>query len=113
MCKFQKGLTLQYQHPSQRDSMLAFALSLRTDSALTAAQRYLKTIPVVAFGITLTASWEATANGFQAGLLNGGPASLVWGFLVAGPGTLMIVLSLAEMASMFVLSQACSGMVQY
>jgi hypothetical protein len=62
----------------------------------------LRSIPVVAFGITLAASWEATANGFQAGLENGGAASLVWGFLVAGPGTALIVLSLAEMASMYV-----------
>ncbi|KAK5684576.1 hypothetical protein LTS10_004448 [Elasticomyces elasticus] len=62
--------------------------------------RYLKTIPTIAFSILLVCSWEATAGGFQAGLFNGGPAALVWGFAVAGPGTLMIVLSLAEMASM-------------
>ncbi|KAK4888975.1 hypothetical protein LTR27_012196 [Elasticomyces elasticus] len=61
--------------------------------------RYLKTIPTIAFSILLVCSWEATAGGFQAGLFNGGPAALVWGFAVAGPGTLMIVLSLAEMAS--------------
>ncbi|KAK6418895.1 hypothetical protein LTR81_007958 [Elasticomyces elasticus] len=61
--------------------------------------RYLKIIPTIAFSILLVCSWEATAGGFQAGLFNGGPAALVWGFAVAGPGTLMIVLSLAEMAS--------------
>ncbi|KAK5766193.1 hypothetical protein LTS12_003677 [Elasticomyces elasticus] len=66
---------------------------------LTSLQRYLKTIPTIAFSILLVCSWEATAGGFQAGLFNGGPAALVWGFAVAGPGTLMIVLSLAEMAS--------------
>lgn len=62
-------------------------------------QRYLKSLPVIAFGITLQASWESTINGVVNGLTNGGPSSLVWGFLVAGPGTAMIVLSLAEMAS--------------
>lgn len=54
---------------------------------------------MIAFGITLASSWEGVGGGFQAGLLNGGPACLVWGYLLAGPGTAMIVLSLAEMAS--------------
>jgi choline transport protein len=59
----------------------------------------LKTGAAVSFGVVIAASWAATANGFQAGLYNGGPAALVWGFLVAGPGTLAMVYSLAEMAA--------------
>lgn len=37
---------------------------------------------------------------FQAGLVNGGPASLVYGFLLTFLGTLALSFSLAEMASM-------------
>ena len=37
---------------------------------------------------------------FQAGLVNGGPSSLVYGFLLAFVGTLALSVSLAEMASM-------------
>ena len=53
----------------------------------------------MAFGITGVGTWEALANGIQSGFLNGGPASIVWGFVLAGCGALTIVLSLAEMAS--------------
>jgi amino acid transporter len=38
-------------------------------------------------------------SGFQHGLLNGGPASLVWGMLFSIVGTMSLALSLAEMAS--------------
>ncbi|KAK5133835.1 hypothetical protein LTR08_007166 [Meristemomyces frigidus] len=47
-------------------------------------QRYLETLPVVAFGITIVGTWEATANGIQSGFLNGGPSSIVWEFVLAG-----------------------------
>jgi choline transport protein len=38
-------------------------------------------------------------SGFQHGLRNGGPASLVWGMLFSIVGTMALALSLAEMAS--------------
>lgn len=37
---------------------------------------------------------------FSAGLVNGGPASLIYGMLLATAGTMALALSLAEMASM-------------
>lgn len=40
-----------------------------------------------------------TYSGFQHGLRNGGPASLVWGMLFSIIGTMALALSLAEMAS--------------
>lgn len=52
----------------------------------------------------LQSSWEAVAVSFQAGLLNGGPTALVWGMLLCVIGSVSIALSLAEMASMLVLS---------
>jgi choline transport protein len=65
-------------------------------------QRYISLKPVVAFGLTLQFSWEAMAISFQASLLNGGPVSLSYGMILASLGVYAIVLSLAEMSSMFV-----------
>lgn len=65
-------------------------------------QRYLKSKPIVAFGLTLQASWEGAAVTFQASLLNGGPVSMIYGLVLAGLGSSALALSLGEMASMYV-----------
>jgi choline transport protein len=57
---------------------------------------------MVAFGLTLQASWEAVAVTFQASLLNGGPVSMVYGMLLATTGSTAMALSMGEMASMCV-----------
>ena len=62
--------------------------------------RYIGFIPTIAFGANLQATWESVAVSFQAGLLNGGPTSLVWGTLIAWIGSMTMAASLAEMASM-------------
>lgn len=62
-------------------------------------ERYISLVPSVAFNAVLSASWSAVAVSFQAGLLNGGPTSLVWGMLLAWVGTTALAASLAEMAS--------------
>lgn len=67
---------------------------------LTLYQRYISFIPTIAFGANLQCSWESVAISFQAGLLNGGPTSLVWGMLIAWIGSTAMAVSLAEMASM-------------
>ena len=46
-------------------------------------------------------TWEATSALFASAYLNGGPASVVYGFIVSVLGTLCIGASLAEMASMY------------
>jgi choline transport protein len=63
-------------------------------------ERYISLVPSVAFNAVLQASWSAVAVSFQAGLLNGGPTSLVWGMLLSWVGTTAVAASLAEMASM-------------
>jgi amino acid transporter len=63
-------------------------------------ERYISLVPSVAFNAVLQASWSAVAVSFQAGLLNGGPTSLVWGMLFSWIGTTAVAASLAEMASM-------------
>lgn len=63
-------------------------------------KRYINPQAIVNFGFTLQAAWEASAASFQFSLLNGDPASLVYGSIVAGIGSTAIALSLAEMASL-------------
>ena len=47
-------------------------------------------------------TWEATSALFAGAYTNGGPASVVYGFIVSVLGTLCIAGSFAEMASMYV-----------
>lgn len=62
-------------------------------------ERYINLSSVLNFGVIILASWESFAITFQFALLNGGPASMVYGCIVAGFGASAIALSLAEMAS--------------
>lgn len=47
-------------------------------------------------------TWEATSALFAGAFTNGGPASVVYGFIIATLGTLVVAASMAEMASMSV-----------
>jgi choline transport protein len=60
---------------------------------------------MLAFAATLQASWEAIGASMYAGLENGGPVALVYGVMLAMVGSLGIALSLAELASMWVICQ--------
>ncbi|OCL10710.1 amino acid transporter [Glonium stellatum] len=62
-------------------------------------ERYISLKPMVSFGLTLQASWEAVAVSFQAALLNGGSTSLVYGMLLVWLGCSALAASLGEMAS--------------
>jgi choline transport protein len=44
--------------------------------------------------------WELLALTFQFAWLNGGPASIVYGSIIAGIGSTLVATSLGEMASM-------------
>jgi choline transport protein len=61
--------------------------------------RLINFIPAIAFVSTSQASWESVSASFQAGLINGGHTSLVYGQLIAWFGSLAIALSISEMAS--------------
>ncbi|KAK8032610.1 Choline transport protein [Apiospora arundinis] len=61
---------------------------------------YISYMPIVQFGFALLADWEAVGLSLQLNLLNGGTSTLVYGSLLAGVGTCLIALSIAEMASM-------------
>jgi choline transport protein len=62
-------------------------------------QGYILYLPILYFGFTLQACWEAVGLSLQLNLLNGGPASLVYGGLITSVGSILIALSLAEMAA--------------
>ncbi|KAI9843919.1 MAG: hypothetical protein M1838_002415 [Thelocarpon superellum] len=62
-------------------------------------KRNFGTVSVVAFTCTILASWEAVASSFNAGLINGGPSSLVYGYLLSWVGILAVTASMAELAS--------------
>jgi choline transport protein len=61
--------------------------------------RYLSSKPIVAFGLTLQASWEAIAISFQSALSNGGPSTLVYGMILSIFGSTAMAATLAELAS--------------
>ncbi|KAK0109940.1 hypothetical protein ONS95_002607 [Cadophora gregata] len=88
--------------PGQRDDgvvQINFNVSQRRGGMF---ERYINPQAIVNFGFTLQAAWEASVASFQFSLLNGGPASLVYGSIVAGIGSTAIALSLAEMASLWI-----------
>ncbi|KAK0122768.1 hypothetical protein ONS96_009803 [Cadophora gregata f. sp. sojae] len=59
---------------------------------------------IAGFVCSLLSTWEGLFAAFLYGFQNGGPAGLVYGFLFAWIGSLAVVASLAEMASMMPLS---------
>lgn len=61
--------------------------------------RYLSSKPIISFGLTLQASWEAVAISFQSVLYNGGPSALVYGIILSSFGSTAMAATLAEMAS--------------
>jgi hypothetical protein len=56
----------------------------------------------VNFSIIILALWESFAVTFQFALVNGGPASMLYGSILAGLGACGVGFSLAELALMYV-----------
>ena len=63
---------------------------------------------LIGMSATVLATWEATSALFSSAYVNGGPASVVYGFIISVLGTFCIAGSLAEMASMYVMVQTPS-----
>ncbi|KAF2847928.1 amino acid transporter [Plenodomus tracheiphilus IPT5] len=63
-------------------------------------QRYINQLAINNFGFTLQVAWEAVGLSFQLAWLNGGPAALVYGSIIAGIGSTLVATALGEMASM-------------
>ena len=63
-----------------------------------------KKVSIIALTCTLMITWEGYLSTFQQGLANGGPAGLVYGFLLTWIGSMVQALVMAEMASMIPLA---------
>ncbi|PVI00793.1 amino acid transporter [Periconia macrospinosa] len=61
--------------------------------------RHINLSSIINFGLLVIVSWEAFAVTFQFALLNGGPATMVYGCILVGIGSTFVSLSLAELAS--------------
>ncbi|KAK5127957.1 hypothetical protein LTR85_005074 [Meristemomyces frigidus] len=72
----------------------------RSSGPVDKLDRYLSSKPIISFGLTLQASWEAVAISFQSTLLNGGPSTLVYGCILSTFGSAAMAATLGEMASM-------------
>ncbi|KAK4229729.1 GABA permease-like protein [Podospora fimiseda] len=62
-------------------------------------KRNYRSISALAFTVILQGVWEVLLTASYQGLVNGGPAGLIWGFIWTWFGMSSVILSLAEMAS--------------
>ncbi|KAK8112228.1 uncharacterized protein PG998_008685 [Apiospora kogelbergensis] len=85
---------------SKEESQRSDDETLSTASGAKLIEGYISYMPIVQFGFALLASWEAVGLSLQLNLLNGGTSTLVYGSLLAGVGSCLVALSIAEMASM-------------
>ncbi|PPJ55501.1 hypothetical protein CBER1_07038 [Cercospora berteroae] len=74
--------------------------------AQTRVERVFNTVQFFALSITFMSSWEAVAGNLYTVFYNGGPQTLVWGFLLVWAGAMAQAASLAEMASVQPISGA-------
>ncbi|PLB54842.1 amino acid transporter [Aspergillus steynii IBT 23096] len=63
-------------------------------------RRNFRFISILGFACTLIATWEVILTFLNVGLMNGGPAGLVWGFIIVTAGFSLVFASISEMASM-------------
>ncbi|KAI0100861.1 hypothetical protein GGR51DRAFT_341014 [Nemania sp. FL0031] len=57
-------------------------------------------VTILGFSCTILITWEASLFVFVSGLTNGGPAGIVYGYIVAWAGMICIFITLSEMVSM-------------
>lgn len=74
-------------------------------------QRNFKFITMLGFASTVMASWEVLLVLFKLTLMTGGFPNLFWGFIVNVCGMLFVYASIAELASMYVLSRAAEPVI--
>ncbi|KAI9655954.1 MAG: hypothetical protein M1821_005015 [Bathelium mastoideum] len=97
-------------HPSKRDSR-GYPQALTRDESMMEKwgkrqqlKRNFTLLSIVALTTTLMITWEGLINAFQAGLENGGPAGLIYGYLVTWIGVFSQAFVMAEMGAMIPLA---------
>jgi choline transport protein len=63
-------------------------------------RRTFRSVTILSFCMVVLTMWETTLATSVFALSNGGPAGLIWGYLIVMVGFGFVVASLAEMASM-------------
>lgn len=63
-------------------------------------RRTFRSITILGFCMVILSTWETVLATSVFALSNGGPAGLIWGYLIVMVGFGFVVASLAEMASM-------------
>lgn len=67
-------------------------------------KRNFNLLSIIGLTTTLMITWEGLVNAFQAGLENGGPAGLIYGFLLTWAGVFSQAFVMAEMGAMIPLA---------
>ena len=97
-CKTTETLSSQWQgsHDDRHDmAVLGRVQQLRRNFHL---------VSLVGFASTLICTWEIIATNLNVSLMDGGAAGLFWGFILVAIGYSFVYTSVAEMASMYVMS---------
>ncbi|KAJ8131747.1 hypothetical protein O1611_g1876 [Lasiodiplodia mahajangana] len=98
-------LSVEGMRPSTSQTYVSSPLS-SDDAALTrlgkkpVLKRSFNFITILGFSCTILITWEASLFIFVSGLSNGGPAGLVYGYILAWAGMICIFITLSEMVSM-------------
>ncbi|KAK2590155.1 hypothetical protein QQS21_012166 [Conoideocrella luteorostrata] len=65
-----------------------------------ALKRNFSFLAILGFGCTILQTWEATLTLFSQGLVNGGPAGIIYGYMFIWIGNMCVFSTLSELASM-------------
>ncbi|KAJ9298651.1 hypothetical protein DTO271G3_3618 [Paecilomyces variotii] len=85
---------------SRKVQQLSDSQALQRQGKRPQLKRQFGFMSMLGFSTTLMATWEPLAALLQGGLVNGGPVSLVYGYILCFFGTLATAASLGELASM-------------
>ena len=100
----------KYNYPSGDPQRGVFQVSFPSfirEHNLKPYQRYINKLAINSFGFTTQSAWEGVGLSFQFAWLNGGPAAIVYGSLIAGIGSSLVAMALGEMAAMKVRFCVC------
>jgi choline transport protein len=92
--------SLQKSGRQSRGTQLSDDQTLRRLGKTPVLKRNFGFMSILGFSCTVLISWESILITSIQGLLNGGPAGIIWGFLVCWIGTLSTFTVIAEVASM-------------
>jgi choline transport protein len=85
---------------ARKDAITEDALDMLRMGKTQETRRTFRSITILSFCMVVLTMWETMLATSVFALSNGGPAGLIWGYLIVMVGFGFVVASLAEMASM-------------